>query len=245
MEAQRAYLRRGLLAGCTHLMLPTNLERGNEARVGLSRVAGKMLHKLMRAGAAIGCALMLIGAGMAAVDVDRMLQTLVARFGAPAEGLFQAWRDMQREARELPEREQLARVNDFFDRRLQFRDDQLVWNQADYWATPLEFLGKGAGDCEDFALAKYFSLVELGVSPQKLRLIYVRARLPGAAEPVAHMVLGYYERPDAEPLVLDNLQATIRPASQRPDLAPVFSFNAEGVWMGAAARAIALERHNG
>lgn len=195
-----------------------------------------MLRKLIRAGATAGFALMLAGVGLAVVDADRMVQMLVARFGAPAEGLFHAWREMLRETTGLPEQALLTRVNDFFDRNLQFRDDQLVWQQPDYWATPLEFLGKGAGDCEDFALAKYFSLIELGVAPQKLRLIYVRASLPGAAEPVAHMVLGYYARPDAEPLVLDNLRPVILPASQRSDLAPVFSFNAGGVWMGAAAR---------
>lgn len=72
------------------------------------------------------------------------------------------------------------------------------------------------------------------MAPQKLRLTYVKARIGGAASTVtqAHMVLAYYANPAAEPLILDNLITTIRPASQRADLQPVFSFNADGIWVG-------------
>lgn len=53
------------------------------------------------------------------------------------------------------------------------------------------------------------------------------------------MVLGYYAQPDAEPLILDNLTGLIRPASQRPDLTPVFSFNSEGVYVaGHSTRSV-------
>src|SRR5690606_26911116 len=99
----------------------------------------------------------------------------------------------------------------------------VIWRQADYWATPLETLAKRAGDCEDFVIAKYFSLINIGVAPEKLRLIYVRARVGGmgSSQSIAHMVLGYYATPHADPLVLDNLVGTIAPASQRRDLSPV------------------------
>ena len=112
----------------------------------------------------------------------------------------------------------------------------MLWSQPDYWATPLETLGKGAGDCEDYVIGKYFSLLRLGVAVEKLRLIYVRARLGGAGstQSIAHMVLGYYETPAAEPLVLDSLLDNIMPASQRKDLTPVFSFNAQGVYVAGA-----------
>ncbi len=64
--------------------------------------------------------------------------------------------------------------------------------------------------------------------------MYVKARLVGAAGPYsqAHMVLAYYPTPDADPLVLDNLVPEIKPASQRKDLSPVFSFNSEAIWSG-------------
>lgn len=126
----------------------------------------------------------------------------------------------------------LKAVNTFFNRQIQYRDDREVWGAIDYWASPLETLGKGQGDCEDFAIGKYFSLLAAGVPSVKMRLVYVRAQIGALIQ--AHMVLAYYPEPDAEPLILDNLITDIRPASRRPDLIPVFSFNAEGLWQGVA-----------
>jgi hypothetical protein len=48
------------------------------------------------------------------------------------------------------------------------------------------------------------------------------------------MVLTYYASPQAMPLVLDSLIDDIRPASQRTDLLPVYSFNANGLWLPGA-----------
>ena len=73
--------------------------------------------------------------------------------------------------------------------------------------------------------------VAAGVPTARLRMVYVRARLQGQS--LAHMVLAYYPQPGAEPLILDNLRPEVLPASQRPDLTPVFSFNTEGLWQGA------------
>lgn len=124
----------------------------------------------------------------------------------------------------------VAGVNEHFNRSIVYRDDLEVWGQVDYWASPLEMMQKGSGDCEDYAIAKYFTLHALGVPHRKLRLVYVRAALGGMVQP--HMVLAYYAAPDSDPLVLDSLVPDIRPASRRPDLTPVFSFNAEGIWEG-------------
>ncbi len=122
--------------------------------------------------------------------------------------------------------EKLERVNRFFN-RLHFIDDTIHWQQEDYWATPVEFLASNGGDCEDFALAKYFTLRALGVPEERLALTYVKAvRLNRA-----HMVLTYYPEPGAEPLVLDNLTEAIQPASRRTDLLPVYSFNGAGLWL--------------
>ncbi len=124
-------------------------------------------------------------------------------------------------------------ANDFWNRALLSGDDITIWGKDDYWATPLESLGKGAGDCEDYVIGKYFTLLSMGVPASKLRFIYVRARVggPASSSQIAHMVLGYYETPNAVPLVLDSLVSTILPASQRRDLTPVFSFNADGVYV--------------
>ncbi len=125
------------------------------------------------------------------------------------------------------EAEQLKEVNRFFNAKLRFTDDLALWNQVDYWATPVEALRRGAGDCEDYAIAKYISLRHLGVAAEKLRITYVKALRLNQA----HMVLTYYEKPDAVPLVLDNLIGSILPASQRSDLLPVYAFNGEGLWL--------------
>ena len=192
-----------------------------------------------RALAAVACALALIAGVAAAPDFDRLLAGFMQRWGnnAPTQR-FGAWRELIAASALVPEAERLKRVNDFFNRQLVFSDDPVIWGQADYWATPIESLGRGAGDCEDFSIAKYYTLRMVGVESAKLRLIYVRART-GVADSTptqAHMVLAFYAQPDAEPLVLDNLIGDIRPASRRPDLSPVFSFNSEGVFVGATGK---------
>lgn len=138
---------------------------------------------------------------------------------------------MVQRAGALPqERQRLTVVNNFFNQRIAFRDDTEVWGVIDYWATPLELLDKGRGDCEDYAIAKYMSLLAAGVPQPRLRMVYVRAQFQGRSQ--AHMVLAYYPDPESEPLILDNINPEIRAASQRADLTPVFSFNGEGLWTG-------------
>lgn len=183
---------------------------------------------------------LLLAAGLVwgGADFDRMLATLTQRWGVGVTTRFAAWQTLVNGLRASGDTERLKKVNDFFNRQITFGEDQAIWNQPDYWATPLETLGRGAGDCEDFVIAKYFSLKEIGVAPEKLRLIYVRAKIGSgdAAASQAHMVLAYYSQPEAEPMVLDNLLNDIRPASRRPDLVPVFSFNSEGVYTGVSAK---------
>ena len=103
----------------------------------------------------------------------------------------------------------------------------MLWSKEDYWATPAEMLAIGAGDCEDYSIAKYFTLKEIGVDEDKLRITYVKAVEIGQA----HMVLTYYETNRSVPLVLDNLITEIEPASRRNDLVPVYSFNGAGLWL--------------
>lgn len=156
--------------------------------------------------------------------------------------LFQDWRKLAEDSRPLTPQDKLKRVNEFFNRRIQFLfEDVQIWGQTDYWATPLETLSRGKGDCEDFTIAKYFTLLDAGLPNEQLRLIYVKARIGGPASKVtqAHMVLAFYAEPDAEPLILDNLITEIRPASRRPDLQPMFSFNSQGIWSNPGAGAAA------
>ncbi|MCB1962750.1 MAG: transglutaminase-like cysteine peptidase [Rhodocyclaceae bacterium] len=173
--------------------------------------------------------------------LDKVEATARVRYDAAVVDRVRDWRAVLVDLQGATETEQLTQTNRYFNRRLQFLDDTVVWRNKDYWATPLESLAKRAGDCEDFVIAKYISLRLLGVPDEKLRLIYVRARMGGEHSSLsqAHMVLGYFPTPTAEPLVLDNLIGDIRAASQRPDLYPVFSFNSSGLWVRGASTASA------
>src|SRR5450759_186134 len=118
--------------------------------------------------------------------------------------------------------ELLNSVNAFFN-GVSYVSDLTHWGVEDYWASPAEMLASDGGDCEDFSIAKYFALKELGVPIERLRITYVKAvRLNQA-----HMVLAYYPEPNAVPLILDNLEDKVKPASERADLIPVYSFNDE------------------
>lgn len=184
------------------------------------------------------------GAEALDLDVGRLHQTMQSRYGARGTQALDAWLAMLQAQAGRPVAQQLQAVNDFWNQTVMASEDSAVWSQADYWATPLESLGRRAGDCEDYVIAKYFSLIRLEVPAQKLRLIYVRARMGGAGstQSVAHMVLGYYETPTADPLVLDNLVGSIYPASQRSDLTPVFSFNAQGIYVAGGGRPAPVDR---
>ena len=177
--------------------------------------------------------MLLVLSALAAVDFAKMQSLAQQRYGAKAVETVGAWQRLIQESGALPDEDKLKRVNDFFNRRTLFENDPVVWKQEDYWASPLEFMGRAAGDCEDYAISKYMTLLNMGVPKEKLRMIYVKARMGNAS--VAHMVLGYYANPAEEPLILDNLITSVRMASQRSDLAPVFSFNSDGLWVGGAA----------
>lgn len=174
-----------------------------------------------------------------AYDIEQLQQRLLARFGPTQVGLLRDWQKIVNEAKPLSEKDKLKKINDFLNARIEFDDDLSIWNQSDYWATPLETIGQGKGDCEDFAIAKYYSLKEAGIPIAKLRLVYVKAKLNGPNGPYlqAHMILAYYATPNGEPLILDNLTAETKLASQRSDLQPVFSFNSEAIWSGVAGNA--------
>lgn len=143
-----------------------------------------------------------------------------------AQQRFNALERLIRELRGKSDLEKLKGINDFFN-RVRFASDQQTWGVEDYWARPKEFLRRDQGDCEDFVIAKYFALRRLGVAEDKLYFTYVKALKLNQA----HMVLTYYETPKSVPLVLDNLNYLILPASQRKDLAYVYSFNADSLFL--------------
>jgi predicted transglutaminase-like cysteine proteinase len=166
------------------------------------------------------------GCGAKKKAPEEAVELAPARELTPGEKRVIAWYNLMREKRAAPEMEKLVSVNSFFN-RLEFVDDIYLWGTKDYWATPREMLIKNGGDCEDFATAKYFTLLNLEVPDEKMRLTYVKSLR--FEQP--HMVLSFYSHPTAEPLVLDSLVDEILSAAQRKDLIPVYSFNGQGLWL--------------
>lgn len=157
------------------------------------------------------------------------LNQFTEKYGDKAQTRVIVWDQMVESAKSKDILHKLKDVNDFFN-KIKYSTDQQHWGKKDYWAAPFEFMGTGAGDCEDYAIAKYFTLRQLGVPEDKLRITYVKLLQSGTKYEQAHMVLTYYHKPGATPVVLDNVNRTLKLASKRPDLKPVYSFNAQGLW---------------
>jgi len=197
-------------------------------RIGAQILAGALLFAAVAIGAA--------EYGFTRAVSEGLRANMASRFGAEARGRLAGWVEFGRmETRRAPSAgsastaEGLQRINSFLN-RVPYIDDIAHWRVEDYWATPAETVASHGGDCEDYAIAKYFLLKELGVPLARLRMVYVRAG--SSAQP--HMVLAYYPQPDAEPLILDSLDDRVRTASSRPDLAPVYSFNEEDIVLASS-----------
>lgn len=204
-------------------------------------VRSKSIARWLRAGlmfmVAIACAQAIADLGFT-TKVSAGLTALYARkFGPPVRERLARWQAFARNQKAAPYAQQLESakgreagtlqiVNDAVNDQVRFVEDKAHWGVDDYWATPAESISSAGGDCEDFSIAKYYLLKELGIPLSRLRITYVRAlKLNGQA----HMVLAYYANPEAEPLILDNLDPVVRGASQRSDLEPVYSFNDDEV----------------
>lgn len=160
---------------------------------------------------------------------ERVVASAEKKYGPIARKRLDDWQQLLDTGGSKSESQKLAAVNDFFN-QVPWVSDPEHWKKADYWATPIEMLASNGGDCEDFAIAKYFTLVALGVADDKLKITYVKTRDPNPINQ-SHMVLAYYPSPTGVPLILDNLVPQIKPGTQRADLTPVYSFNGSGLWL--------------
>lgn len=171
------------------------------------------------------------------------LSKIEKKYGSTAKTRVEYWDSMMESSKNQKILNKLKNVNDFFN-KIKYKSDLAHWKKKDYWATPFEFMGTGAGDCEDYAIAKYFSLRELGVPDEKLRITYVTYRRSNSKYEQAHMVLTYYHTPGATPVVLDNINKTLKLATKRPDLKPVYSFNATGLWQAKNRGSVRVGSNN-
>jgi predicted transglutaminase-like cysteine proteinase len=160
---------------------------------------------------------------------EDVLKWFEQKYGTPARQRLQQLQFLIKANADAPERTQLRKINDYFN-TIPYRRDAALWRQRDHWATPFELIGTQGGDCEDYAIAKYFALREMGIAERKLRISYVKSVKLNQA----HMVLAYYPDRNADPLILDNIEKKIRPAAQRTDLIPVYSFNGDNLWQAVS-----------
>jgi len=159
--------------------------------------------------------------------IDKQTITKVEKkYGIFAKNRVLALIKLMNSLKNADEKEKLTKVNHFFN-QVTYASDMRVWGVKDYWATRMEFLGKDKGDCEDYATAKYFTLKQLGVPTNKMYLSYVKA----TKQKIAHMVLSYFKTKRSIPLVLDNYNKRILPATKRPDLIPIYSFNGDSLYL--------------
>lgn len=154
------------------------------------------------------------------------LQQVRQHYGQEAQARLQQWQQILNHSKGKSEVEQLKLTNDFIN-LIEFIHSPFYQDGLDYRLSPMAFLILGAGDSEEFSMAKYFTLRKMGIQASRLRLTYTERQ----SNLTPHMVLAYYPSADADPLILDYLDKTIRPLSQRQDLRPVYSFDAEQLWL--------------
>ncbi len=166
-----------------------------------------------------------------------IIDAIEKKYGAQAKNRFELLNATLEKLKNRSDLEKLKEVNDFYN-DVPYLSDKKNWKLGDYWATPLEFLGRDRGDCEDYVIAKYFALRYLGVDSKKLYFSYVKS----LKYKQAHMVLTYFETPKSIPLVLDNYNLKIFPADKRRDLVPIYNFNGDSLYLasrkGTQAKAI-------
>ena len=153
---------------------------------------------------------------------------LLGRAAGASVARIAAWQSIIGPSRASSDLQRAIGINRFFNEFRSVPDSEL-WGVADYWATPEQVLTVGAGDCEDFALAKYMSLIRTGVAANRLWLAYTRALQPDKRRIESHMVLVFHSN-DGRYWVLDNLRADVVPLAQRRDLSVSTALNGSGVW---------------
>jgi predicted transglutaminase-like cysteine proteinase len=119
-------------------------------------------------------------------------------------------------------REKLEMVNTALN-LFPWLSDKELWNEDDYWATPLETLARFGGDCEDMAIGKFVMLRLMGVPKRNLYLGYANIRQSGQP----HMVLVWLNDERTESLVLDHLDKEVKPGKDRKDLQAIYLFDAD------------------
>lgn len=132
------------------------------------------------------------------------------------------WNKLIQEVKGQPKIRQMMRVNMWFE-QYPYKYDPNVYKQKDYWATPLEFLEYG-GDCEDYAIAKYMTLRQLGfpASSMKITMVYDGKTMSDHA----FLIVDH----DGIQYVMDNREKLVVARYMENRYMPHFAFNEDYVW---------------
>lgn len=154
---------------------------------------------------------------------NSLLNKIEKKYGKYAKNRFLLLKKQINSSKSQDDIEKLTLINSFFN-KVNYSSDLNIWGKKDYWATPFEFLGKDAGDSEDFVFAKFFTLVEeLDLDKNKFFFTYVKEK----KRKISYMVLAYYKTKKSIPLILDTINYKVLPASKRSDIVPIYSFSAK------------------
>lgn len=161
---------------------------------------------------------------MARVEDERPLYDYCTRRPESCPAALRDWRAHVARAKGLPPFEQIRHLNRAVNAAVDYASDREAHGEADFWASPVEFLQAG-GDCEDFAILKYVSLRELGFADDRLRIVVVRDRPSGRLHAVLVVEL------EGRAYVLDNKIAEPIQHQHMLRYRPVYSANASGQWI--------------
>lgn len=141
------------------------------------------------------------------------------------------WRKLLDDLRPLSKEKQLAKLNRAVNRMIAYRDDAEVFGKKDHWATPAEFLAY-RGDCEDYAILKFVSLLELGFDNDQLRVAIVK----DTRRRLMHAVL--MVQIEGKTLILDSLFNAVVEHQHVLKYIPLYSANLNAQWAHVANRKI-------
>lgn len=160
---------------------------------------------------------------LARFEDERALYESCKGEGGKCPPKLRQWRRLIDDLQGLPKSEQLAKLTRSLNRMVPYTEDPAAFGKKDYWATPVEFFRNG-GDCEDYAIIKFLSLLELGFSNDQLRIAIVKDKRRRLMHAVTTVAL------DDKVFILDNLND--HPVQHQYVLkyVPIYSANLDAQW---------------
>lgn len=133
------------------------------------------------------------------------------------------WQNFVNDIRHDAPLDQINKVNMWLNNQ-PYKQDNWVYGKSDYWTSLREFL-EHSGDCEDFAIAKYITLRQLGFQSEQMQVAIVYDVYSGTDH--AFLTVDY----GGHTYILDNREKTITPAGHAKRYRPLFTFNEYDLWV--------------